>query len=445
MNEIIHQGLIEDNYLKFYDLNIQYISNKVDPILDNPSSSHIIIFASYLPNGYRFSDSSTYKYNEDGQLIFREYHLFRNGDWDPLIRTNLVYNDNSDLILQKSKSFENGEWKYSIKQIFEFNDEGNITGESFNRFNHEENEWRVSSFSTYAYDVDGNLVRSLRQTRWGDSFIDDRETIRDYNSQNKLVEKHLIDRMRGEFRHFYEYDPNGNLSELKIQKLDDEEWRLIIKISIAYDKTINEPVEIVFQSIDNKGGLVPDKKYTMEYESNGELNSIFWKTWSNDLEKFVPTEKHTYLLDEYKNIFRNEISYYNTNTEGYIMFAVNEFEFLEDGKVGYYRFEDNNYPNFKVKYFYEDSDFASNTNEAETIFFNIYPNPTRNSLQTSWSGFSPEIISLVDNKGKLVQKFTILPGSETATLNLKNLSPGIYFISLSNKYGELATERLVVF
>ena len=82
---------------------------------------------------------------------------------------------------------------------------------------------------------------------------------------------------------------------------------------------------------------------------------------------------------------------------------------------------------------------------SEIPSFNIYPNPTSNSFSISIVGNINQYhsISIYDYSGKLVKrKRNIL--NTTEFTNNEELSPGIYFVELSNKKTPIGMQKLVI-
>ena len=80
----------------------------------------------------------------------------------------------------------------------------------------------------------------------------------------------------------------------------------------------------------------------------------------------------------------------------------------------------------------------------------VYPNPANQdvSIEFTLSESTEGIISLVNNSG--IQVKTMLPstsfnsGSNSFKINLSDVSPGIYLVSITTKKG-FKTQRLIIF
>jgi hypothetical protein len=76
--------------------------------------------------------------------------------------------------------------------------------------------------------------------------------------------------------------------------------------------------------------------------------------------------------------------------------------------------------------------FAIGMDENPTLQFDAYPNPASESItiQLHNENFNPAAIRLLDLTGRLVES-PFQTGNDFIRLDLKGLSPGIYFLELS--------------
>jgi hypothetical protein len=82
------------------------------------------------------------------------------------------------------------------------------------------------------------------------------------------------------------------------------------------------------------------------------------------------------------------------------------------------------------------------------VITNIYPNPATTSVNVEFtiSEHSEVVVSLVGASGKSVKEITdksYTPGTYKITTDLKNTSPGVYFISIDTKFGK-AIRKIIV-
>jgi hypothetical protein len=105
-----------------------------------------------------------------------------------------------------------------------------------------------------------------------------------------------------------------------------------------------------------------------------------------------------------------------------------------DGSLGGASFFDRKAPIVRVRL--NEGEVGINENEDENEF-SIYPNPTNNELNVNITPSSEEnsILKILDVTGKVVRTI-IVSGSKTITLNVEELSTGVYFLELTNASGK---------
>jgi hypothetical protein len=84
-------------------------------------------------------------------------------------------------------------------------------------------------------------------------------------------------------------------------------------------------------------------------------------------------------------------------------------------------------------------DFTAGTEELVSSF-ELYPNPTRNTVQITWTATGSSKVILTDLNGKVLSSQVV---NETqTTLDLSNYTPGVYLITV--QMGEqVVTERII--
>lgn len=86
------------------------------------------------------------------------------------------------------------------------------------------------------------------------------------------------------------------------------------------------------------------------------------------------------------------------------------------------------------------TDFAGIEDEATEDKFNVYPNPANESINVAVSLTNSEntVINLVDISGKTIRTMSLgnIQGDKNITLDLNDLTTGVYFIELVNEAGK---------
>jgi hypothetical protein len=73
-----------------------------------------------------------------------------------------------------------------------------------------------------------------------------------------------------------------------------------------------------------------------------------------------------------------------------------------------------------------------------------YPNPARNTTRVDYEVKGDAQLALYDLSGAVVRTWNIESGKGTLTIDVKGLRSGMYFYSIKNQQGVLATRRLLV-
>lgn len=95
-------------------------------------------------------------------------------------------------------------------------------------------------------------------------------------------------------------------------------------------------------------------------------------------------------------------------------------------------------------------DYVANTtsvkNVNEELTLNLYPNPAKNNAILQFKGRAPEKLTanLFDQSGSKVRGFVIEKNTIQATLNLRNLSPGLYTLTLVNSVNIVQAKKQLI-
>jgi len=81
--------------------------------------------------------------------------------------------------------------------------------------------------------------------------------------------------------------------------------------------------------------------------------------------------------------------------------------------------------------------------EKKITTLTVYPNPVQNELHFQTSGDATAVLQMIDATGKLIRnEYLELRGTMTTTLNVSNLSKGMYYLIL-NKQGKLMSAKFI--
>ncbi len=81
--------------------------------------------------------------------------------------------------------------------------------------------------------------------------------------------------------------------------------------------------------------------------------------------------------------------------------------------------------------------------EKKITTLTVYPNPVQNELHFQTSGDATAVLQMIDATGKLIRnEYLEIRGTMTTTLNVSNLSKGMYYLIL-NKQGKLMSAKFI--
>lgn len=74
----------------------------------------------------------------------------------------------------------------------------------------------------------------------------------------------------------------------------------------------------------------------------------------------------------------------------------------------------------------------------------IYPNPASDQITVYVNSNVFSSYEILDHQGRMIRKGSVTAGQENITINLSDLSPGIYLLNVLSESGKM-TERIVIY
>jgi len=86
----------------------------------------------------------------------------------------------------------------------------------------------------------------------------------------------------------------------------------------------------------------------------------------------------------------------------------------------------------------------SSNSFAESVNFNVIPNPAKNSFKINFNNSSIDLInmSLIDIQGRIIKKIRSV--NNNSEINVSDFSNGVYFVKIQNQNGEIGTKKLII-
>ena len=90
-----------------------------------------------------------------------------------------------------------------------------------------------------------------------------------------------------------------------------------------------------------------------------------------------------------------------------------------------------------------DTIISVSSKEISVTGLNVYPNPATDQLNVVFDATSASKVYLSDLTGKLVDIQTANVGANTINFNVENVNAGVYFVNISNAFGNTARKVII--
>jgi hypothetical protein len=334
---------------------------------------------------YEIQTKYTYKYDEEG----REIERVGEGDYpDPEIKKKWtqVYDEKGNVLLSKFEWVE-GVWIQTSRTDFERTNDGYWLYTSQRFLN---NQWENLYRDKFKYDVSDRLIYSSSE-------IWERETER-WNLAYEAKSKYYAENLLSEIE-YYSKEQNQAIGQRWRATYDDASKLKFTETFVCYDLDCEQA-------------------------------------------KYSPTYKAYY---ENKSNSDHFSSYYYTNDQ-WVRFdsVANSYNTDNEIQEAFSRSYDGNFPeqiSSQLKYKFNYGIFVITETGKEEIYSTPYPNPVKSLLYVNTS---EDEVLVTDATGReFKNRHVLVSQNGTSAIDLSDLSPGMYFIKVSDVEGKTRIHKIV--
>ena len=332
----------------------------------------------------------------------------------------------------------------------------------------------TAAYATYTYNSNGDITEILYKDYMNSTWVNSKKDVFVYNANNHLIESltfywdgTIWDLLEGD-KSILTYDNNGLVikEEMEYYEMSTTSWEKYQMNEIFYPAGIPMPDSIVMYAYENNTWVVDGKmvnitwydfsKYLFSsydvimmdngswgdplrivstYNSNDQLTGMVYKM--SLMGNFVDFMRYTFTYDSYGNETETKIETFMTGTWEVFGHQINTYSYdnsglmIESESKSYDKTSGNWYNTNKYQYRYSTTTGIVDNIEKEVI--KAFPNPFKEVLNISNEGFNKEEVKLTifDMGGRMVYE-DIISSSKNASLDLKELNNGVYFLNISS-------------
>jgi hypothetical protein len=247
-------------------------------------------------------------------------------------------------------------------------------------------------------------------------------------------------------KYIYGHDQNGNVSSIEVHAEDNNNvWRPFYRDDYAYDGNDRMILASYYYYDDVLSAMYLDSKDSFEYTGNLDFytkySSYIWDTaslvWENSSYEIRQLNNQT-LPDTIKGYTWDGSAWEQEYLDLYLYTSYGNpisdtFYYFDNGTQD----EDPGY----VEHYYYEHYWPASVKGIATIDISVYPNPAKDILTvTNGKNISMQL-QIINALGQTVKTAR---SSGKASLNISDLSPGVYWLNVSDSYGnKLQTQTIV--
>ncbi len=341
---------------------------------------------------------------------------------------------------------------------------------------YENNNFVEQDVYEYKYDKNNRLQERIHWLKSGLSFnITGKDSFGFDNTGNLLYQSYLSKNSNDfetENEIVYTYTANGLLTSTAHIFKNDTTLILDTTEMYHYSYTANDELSIETKRIFNGTELVNNRMKIYNYTGNllSEIVEYKWDTLNNTFDTahkyellyssatfpFSVTE-YLYYNHSWEELLKYE-NYYNANDNlDSVMFFINNGSGLERNSITYYkRNSEDLVETYQFKSIWDDNDSTWKSDNGDFILnmyydtlqvdttinitnivsdnaITIYPNPTNTVINIRVANSNLNAIHIYDNSGRIIQQITMHQKTNNTTLDLSNLSDGLYNIMIATE------------
>lgn len=365
-----------------------------------------------LGDGFQEFYIASFTYNDNGLLTQNiEYQAdWETGEMLPDYNYNYFYDDENRIAeLNYEWDTTTNDWQYDDSTYYTYTG-GLITQEDFFWYDEANSEWDHDFITYYYYTA--SMLDSVLETQWNGSGYDPSEITK--------------------------YTYNGdNVAEEIVQYWDGSQWINDDKIVYTWDgEQLSEYIEMFYNTESSQ--WVNNYKCTYTWEANGNLNEQIDYEWDAELSQWEELSK---LDGVYDNTVAREdmVLPFNEGEEGNpLLFFAHKVDSVTIYQVDTVQ---NWVPFAKMSFHYSNFVGIFETQENAFSQLSIYPNPAKNQITIKSPFDEPVNADICDASGRIVNSFYL---TDTNTINIEDLSPGMYFINVRNTTKAIKAQKFIV-
>lgn len=359
----------------------------------------------------------TNEYDANGNLILQAW--FQELDGDTIYKNTYEYDSYGNQIGSYDYGTDGNSNTLVLKNgnrtIYSY-DAGVLTEEVYSNYDYANNTWQDVEKTVYVYSV-GIAPVSISRYEWdGTTWVELATYVNitwyDFDAfEVKSYSAEYIDEDDGEtYRETYTSTSPGNGIELYEMK-DGNAWI---------------PVERYLESLDSQGNMI---SISQEYINNAWVNDNKNVTMFDEMGNYAGYEYYNWVNNAWELVESN--TYQNTyNTNNVLVEQVRTSTY--NGTI---------YMSKTVYSEFETLTITSTSNAVASFELKAFPNPVHDVLTISTPNQESAEVRVYNMQNALMQTATIEAGN--ATINVSNLSAGVYMLQVQTASGVQKTERIV--
>lgn len=402
VNYVLNGTSTYDFNVMLYPYNYPYATS---PMFDNAMGIHTSTWMDYnhynrftvnpntLVYGFYQTDKAEYDANFN---MTHDTVLYADSASQPNMIFVNTYNTNNDPASTISYTWAMGVADTLFKQYYQYNGLNQLIKDSIYEFNG--GTWHLVSYSTYAYDVLGNLI-----------------TARNFSNQDDTTfTLPLIEQLR----YNTSYDGSNRLLTVQTLYWDGTSLSPYVCDTFAYTGATSFHTSWTEHQYDAINGYWAPMSYMHKnLGTNGYPDTVYIDYFDSLANMWVPG-------------FRWDIMYNANNNPT----KLNEYIYT------FTSFPST--PDFETWYYYETfNSTVGISNLPSKSAFNVYPNPTNGIIHLDYSTDYPDNFRLFDLTGNLVYTQPLPIGNQHIQLNIGALANGIYFVNLNGTSQKITIHR----
>jgi hypothetical protein len=231
-------------------------------------------------------------FDDNGNILTRTVELRQSSGWINYLKTTYTYTYNGKMLTELEQSWQNGDWQNNLRYTYSYNNYGKLHAVMLEKW--QLDVWANISKSTNTYDTYGRLAMVLNENWHFTNWENYRKTIYTYDPDGNILlwTSQLWSNKiwTNDWRYTYSYDVNGNNITILHQNGLENTWLNEWSDTCTYDilGNVNTEVYVTWQI----NTWVNNTRWTNSYDLNGNLSGCISELWKNDAWKTF--DRHLY-------------------------------------------------------------------------------------------------------------------------------------------------------